>query len=38
MDQSWTRRRWWEFRQGHSVYLVFVLTFINENKYRNKNC
>ena len=29
MDQSWTRRRWWEFRQGHSVYLVFVLTFIN---------
>jgi len=29
MDQSWTRSRWWEFRQGHSVYLVFVLTFIN---------
>ena len=29
MDQSWTRRRWWEFRQGHAVYLVFVLTFIN---------
>lgn len=29
MDQSWTRRRWWEFRQGHSVYLIFVLTFIN---------
>ena len=23
------RRRWWEFRQGHSVYLIFVLTFIN---------
>ena len=29
MDQSWTRRRWYEFRQGHSVYLIFVLTFIN---------
>ena len=29
MDESWTRRRWWEFRQGHSVYLIFVLTFIN---------
>lgn len=23
------RRRWWEFRQGHSIYLIFVLTFIN---------
>ena len=23
------RRRWWEFRAGHSVYLIFVLTFIN---------
>ena len=29
MDQGWTRRRWWEFRQGHSVYLIFMLTFIN---------
>ena len=29
MEQSWARRRWWEFRQGHSVYLIFVLTFIN---------
>lgn len=29
MKEGWARRRWWEFRQGHSVYLVFVLTFIN---------
>ena len=29
MKVGWTRRRWWEFRQGHSVYLTFVLTFIN---------
>jgi len=29
MKESWVRRRWWEFRQGHSVYLIFVLTFVN---------
>jgi len=29
MNQGWARRRWWEFRQGHSVYLIFMLTFIN---------
>ena len=29
MKEGWVRRRWWEFRQGHSVYLIFVLTFIN---------
>ena len=29
MKEGWARRRWWEFRQGHSVYLIFVLTFIN---------
>ena len=29
MNQGWTRRRWWEFRQGHSIYLIFMLTFIN---------
>lgn len=29
MRVGWARRRWWEFRQGHSIYLVFVLTFIN---------
>ncbi len=29
MKQSWARRRWWEFRQGHSIYLIFILTFVN---------
>lgn len=29
MNEGWGRRRWWEFRQGHSVYLIFGLTFIN---------
>ena len=29
MNNGWIRRRWWEFRQGHSIYLVFALTFIN---------
>ena len=29
MKQNWLRRRWWEFRQGHSIYLSFALTFIN---------
>lgn len=29
MNQGWMKRRWWEFRQGHSVYLVFMLTFSN---------
>ena len=29
MSQGWVRKRWWEFRAGHSVYLIFVLTFIN---------
>lgn len=26
---SWIRRRWWELRQGHSTYLVLLLTFSN---------
>ncbi len=25
----WLRRRWYDFRQGHSVYLIFGLTFAN---------
>lgn len=25
----WIRRRWFDFRQGHSVYLIFALTFAN---------
>ena len=29
MEEGWVRRRWWEFRQGHSIYLIFVLTFMN---------
>jgi len=29
MKGEWVRRRWWEFRQGHSIYLIFVLTFVN---------
>ena len=29
MSNGWIRSRWWEFRAGHSVYLIFVLTFIN---------
>ncbi len=26
---TWFRRRWFDFRQGHSVYLIFALTFAN---------
>lgn len=26
---SWLRRRWLDFRQGHSIYLVFAMTFLN---------
>ena len=29
MNDGWIRRRWWEFRQGHSIYLIFLLTFVN---------
>jgi uncharacterized protein YneF (UPF0154 family) len=29
MNQEWIRRRWWEFRQGHGIYLIFLLTFMN---------
>ena len=29
MEDGWIRRRWWEFRQGHSIYLIFMLTFVN---------
>ncbi|MCA9827166.1 MAG: hypothetical protein KC444_02065 [Nitrosopumilus sp.] len=29
MNQNWLRRRWFDFRQGHSVYLIFMLTFAN---------
>lgn len=28
-SNSWIRRRWLDFRQGHSIYLVFLMTFAN---------
>ena len=29
MSNEWLRRRWLDFRFGHSVYLIFALTFAN---------
>ena len=29
MNEQFFRRRWLDFRNGHSIYLSFVLTFIN---------
>lgn len=29
MKHSWYRRRWLDFRLGHSTYLIFALTFSN---------
>ena len=29
MDESWFRRRFFEFRHGHGVYLIFFLSFAN---------
>ena len=29
MQEGWFRSRWWEFRIGHSTYLIFLLTFTN---------
>ena len=29
MKQSWYKRRWYDFRNGHSIYLIFALTFSN---------
>lgn len=29
MNEQFFRRRWLDFRNGHSIYLAFVLTFIN---------
>lgn len=29
MTNNWLRRRWLNFRQGHSIYLIFILTFAN---------
>ena len=29
MNVNWFRRRWFDFRLGHSVYLIFLLSFSN---------
>lgn len=29
LASSWTRRRWLDFRNGHSIYLIFLMTFAN---------
>jgi hypothetical protein len=29
MDNPWMRRRWYDFRLGHSLYLIFALSFAN---------
>jgi len=29
MSSSWIRRRWYDFRQGHGIYLIFTLSFAN---------
>ena len=28
-DTNWFRRRWLDFRNGHGIYLVFIMTFAN---------
>ena len=29
LASNWTRRRWLDFRNGHSIYLIFLMTFAN---------
>ena len=29
MNSSWARHRWYDFRMGHSIYLVFMMSFAN---------
>ena len=29
MTGSWARRRWLDFRMGHSIYLIFLMSFAN---------
>lgn len=29
MNPTWFRRRWYDFRQGHGLYLIFAMTFTN---------
>ena len=26
---NWVERRWLDFRNGHSIYLIFIMTFAN---------
>ena len=28
-SHNWFRRRWLDFRNGHSIYLIFLMTFAN---------
>jgi hypothetical protein len=28
-NNNWSKRRWLDFRQGHAIYLAFVMTFAN---------
>ncbi len=28
-SRNWVRRRWLDFRNGHSIYLIFLMTFAN---------
>ncbi len=29
LNSTWLRRRWFDFRQGHSIYLIFAMAFAN---------
>jgi len=29
LTSNWLRRRWLDFRNGHSIYLIFAMTFAN---------
>lgn len=29
LASNWTRKRWLDFRNGHSIYLIFLMTFAN---------
>ena len=29
MNETWVRRRWYDFRQGHGMYLIFAMSFVN---------
>jgi hypothetical protein len=29
INNNWLRKRWLDFRNGHSIYLIFIMTFAN---------